>query len=390
MHADVIIVGGGLHGCSSAFQLVRQGRSVILLERDHVARHASGASAGGVRRVRRHTAELPLATRSLEMWQQLPTLIGHDCNFKQSGHLLLAETADDLQWAHERAAKTRALGYDFEEVIDAAEVRRLVPSVAVPVLGGLIGRSDGFADPLVTTATFRKKAEQLGARVIEMARVEAIERQKAGWWKVITSVGRFTANSVVNTAGAWSHRIAAMIGETIPLQFEPDMMTVTARVPRFLEPVIGHVSRKLSIKQVQNGTVVIGGGYHGRADLNAGTSDIAWELMPKNLGLVVHFFPCLRDVPIVRCWAGIEAVTPDGLPILGPSTVDPSFIHSFGYSSHGFQLGPVCGEIVKDLVIHGTSDLPLEPFRPSRFADIERINWGVAEGTARETLVTAR
>lgn len=383
MTQDVIIIGGGLHGSSTAYQLAARGRHPLVIERNHVARHASGASAGGVRRLRRHRAELPLAMESLALWRRLPELLGDDCGFSPCGHLLLAETEADLAWTIERAATTRSLGYDFEEPIDRAEVKRLVPSVSDAVIGGIIARDDGFGNPLLTTAAFRRRAESLGARYLERTEVLGIERD-AGGWAVATTAGRFTAPGLVNCAGGWGERIAAMLGETMPVRMKAATMTVTARVPRFLGPVIGHVRKKLSLKQMQNGTVVIGGGYEGRVDMEAGESDVLYAGLPGNMKPVVDAFPHLARVPIVRNWTGLEGNTPDAVPYIGPSPNHPTLVHSFGYSGHGFQLGPICGVIAADLVMHGATSLPIGAFQPDRFATAGILQWGAKEGTAVE------
>lgn len=389
MSPDVIIIGGGLHGSSAAFQLASRGLGVLVIERDHVARHASGASAGGVRRVRRHRAELPLAMESLAMWRRLPELVGSDCGFDACGHLLLAESDMDMAWIAQRIELTRSLGYNFEEMIDAEELRRIVPTIAGGIRGGIIARDDGYGNPLVTTAAFREKAVALGAEYLERTEVLALGQGGRGW-EVSTSAGRFSARHLVNCAGGWGARIAAMAGETIPLEVKANTMTVTARVPRFLGPVVGHVRKRLSLKQMQNGTVVIGGGYLGRADPEAGTSDVLFDNLPSNMQPVIQAFPHLASAPIVRCWTGLEAYTPDNVPILGPSEHSDGLVHSFGYSGHGFQLGPICGVIVADLVTQGGTNLPIVPFRPNRFEAAGPVAWGASEGTAVEETVPAR
>lgn len=389
MTPDVIIIGGGLHGSSAAFQLASRGLSVLVIERDHVARHASGASAGGVRRVRRHRSELPLAMESLALWRRLPELIGSDCGFDPCGHLLLAENDADLAWIDERIALTHSLGYSFEERVGADELHRMIPVLGEGIVGGILARGDGYANPLITTAAFRDKAVALGAAYLEGTEVLDIGRG-AGGWEVATPAGRHSTRHLVNCAGGWGARIAAMAGETIPLQVKANTMTVTARVPRFLGPVVGHVRKRLSLKQMQNGTVVIGGGYLGRADPETGTSDVLFANLPPNMQPVLEAFPHLANAPIVRCWTGLEAYTPDAIPALGASERSSGLIHSFGYSGHGFQLGPICGVIVADLVAQGGTNLPIAPFRPGRFDDGQLVAWGASEGTAVEETVLGK
>ena len=364
---DAVVIGGGLHGCTAALNLGLRGRRVLLLERGRVGRHASGANAGGVRSTNRHVAELPLAAAALERWRTLSDTLGEDVEFHAGGHLLLAENEREVAVIEERAARTAALGYDFERVIRANEVRHLAPALAPRVLAALYAETDGSANPMRTVAATRRRAEANGVRVREGEEVVALDRQGEGWI-VRTATGAHATPLVVNCAGAWGARVAAMAGdEGVPLIPEAPMMMVTARTAPFLEPVIQTIGRKLTLKQVANGTVVIGGGH--RARLAEGEEP---ELDPAELAIsaatVADLLPNLAAVPVTRAWAGLEGFMPDRIPVIGPGARHPGVLHAFGFSGHGFQLGPIVGEILADLATTGRSALPVEPFRITRFA----------------------
>ncbi len=235
---DVVVIGGGLHGCSAAYHLARVGLKPVVLEKEVVARHASSASAGGVRRLGRDPAEIPLAMASLELWHSMRDMLGADGEFRASGQVRVAENAKEMQAAEARAAQTRALGYDHEVVIDRQELKRLVPAVGDQCVGGLYTARDGYAFPFKATSAFRHKAEELGAVVQEGAGVEAIERSGERWL-VVTPRGRFRAPTLVNCAGAWGGRIAQSLGDQVPLQPVALMMMVSARMPHFVDPTVG-------------------------------------------------------------------------------------------------------------------------------------------------------
>ena len=139
---DVIVIGAGLHGCSAALHLARRGRRVLVIEKNTAGRHASGVNAGGVRRLGRHPAEIPLSVASLELWHRIRELVDDDCGFQATGHIKLAESADDMAILEERASQVRCLGFEHEEMVDQAEARRLVPAAAPHITGGLISRRD--------------------------------------------------------------------------------------------------------------------------------------------------------------------------------------------------------------------------------------------------------
>jgi sarcosine oxidase subunit beta len=144
-------------------------------------------------------------------------------------------------------------------------------------------------------------------------------------------------------------------------------MMVTQRVSRFLDPVVGLASRKLSFKQMPNGSVVIGGGHRSRLDMTTERIVIDFRKLMISAQTVTDVFPFMESVPVVRCWAGIEGIMPDQIPVIGPSPSAPGIFHAFGFSAHGFQLGPIVGKIMADLVTEGRTEFSIEPFRADRF-----------------------
>lgn len=366
--ADVVIIGAGIQGCSAALQLRRRSLSVIVVEKDRAGRHASGVNAGGVRRLNRHYAEVPLSVASMKIWHNIEDLLGDDCGFHASGQVRVAETAAELATLQTRAARIRDLGFTHEEIIGRDELYEMVPALAPHCLGALVARGDGFADPARTTGAFRRRAAELGAVFVENCRARP-PRRCADGWAVSTADGVFQSAAVVNCAGAWGGEFAAALGEPVPIEPSAPMLMITDRLAPFITPVLGAAGRYLSFKQLANGTVLIGGGRLGRADMGA---NIARVDLPGLAILAVSaraLFPIMAQTRIVRCWAGIEGRMADGIPVIGPSSTQPGLYHAFGFSSHGFQLGPVTGQILAELIAEGRSSLPIEPFSIARFAD---------------------
>ena len=352
MKADAVIIGGGLMGASSALQLGKQGLKCVVLDREHPGRHSSGVSAGGLRRLNRDPAEIPLAVTAAKIWHKISDLLGHDCGTHFPGQIRVAENNADMDKLDQRAKLVAELGYSHEELIDREELYRLVPGLSPHCVGGLICRDDGFGQPFHALTAFRHKAIQLGADFRIGARVDDIDRRK-GMWQIHTPVGKFRAPVVINTAGSWAHRISEALGEPVPLQPGSPMMMVTERLPRFVEPVLGAASRKLSFKQMPNGTLLIGGAHLARLDFSHERTELA-------------LFPQLEDVRIVRTWAGVEAFMPDHLPVISPGKEQGVF-HAFGFSAHGFQLSPVVGQIIAELITDGKRSLPIDAFSIKRF-----------------------
>ncbi|MET2832102.1 NAD(P)/FAD-dependent oxidoreductase [Mesorhizobium shangrilense] len=369
---NAIVIGGGIHGCCTALHLALRGMRPIVLEKNTVGRHASGVNAGGVRQLMRHAAEVPLSMAAMDRWERLDDLLGpklaKDCEFIGGiGQIGIAASEAEMDWCQTRVAEMRSLGHAFEEVIDAKELRRLVPGAADICRGGIISRRDGHANPFRTTQSFRLRAEQLGVRIMERTRVTGLE-QGDGGWTVMTDSGVLRSDIVVNCGGAWAWQVAAMIGEHFPSTHFASTLMVTSRMPHFIDPVVIGIDRVLSFKQTEAGTVVIGGGILGDPDLNAETADTVADRMVVSAQTVYDFFPILRRATIVRSWAGLEALMPDVIPVIGPSQVARNLWHAFGFSGHGFQLGPIVGSVIADLVADGQSAIPIAAFSPARFS----------------------
>ena len=363
--ADVIVVGGGIHGCSAALHLVMRGLSVIVLEKDHVGRHASGVNAGGVRRLGRDLAEVPLAQAAAGYWQDIAALVDDDCGYRQSCYLKVARSQDELDKARSRVETLCSHGFTHEEIIDRETLREFLPAAADDCIGALHVAGDGYAHPFRTTQAFRRRAARLGVRFFEQTTVLSARRE-AGGWHIATSQADYSSESVVNAAGAWGGQFAAQLGDQIPLEAHAPMLAVTAPAPRFVSAVIGALGDALSLKQFENGTVLIGGGVRGRAVPERNRTLLDMAGIAKFLNTARGVFPLLRRANIVRTWAGIEGYTPDGLPVIDRGAAD-GVVHAFGFSAHGFQLAPAVGKIVAELVSGDEPALAIYPFRARRF-----------------------
>lgn len=362
---DVAVIGGGLHGLSAALHLARAGWRTAVLERSWVGRHASSATAAGVRTLGRDLAEVPISLEAMEMWRRITALVGDDCGFHADGQVRVAEF--DGHWPDllQREARMRALGYGHEELVDAAELRRLVPALSPHCVGALVVRRDGAADPHRTIAAFRRSCEAAGVTIIEGWGLDAVERHGADWL-LCSGTRRVIAPAVVNAGGAWAGKLAALFGDDIELGLKASMMIVTERLAPLLGPVVSVVGRALSFKQSDQGTLVIGGGLQGAADLDRQSSHVDFVTLAKGARAAVDLFPMVGDVRIARSWTGIEAKTRDLLPVIGASPNAPGLFHVFGFSGHGFQLVPVVGAILSDLIVEGGTQRQIAGFAPER------------------------
>lgn len=363
---DVAVIGGGLIGLSVAIACAQAGMRTVALEASRVGRHASGASAGGVRSLNRHPAEIALARAALPLWREAAQRYGHDCGFRASGQIRVALDAAGMAALEARAALTRGLGHDHERLIGAAEIARREPGLDGRALGALLVEDDGFADPLATLRAFRRTALAAGVTIHERTRILTVTHDGAAL-ALETAAAPLRARHVVNAAGAWGATLAAQVGEPAPVTPAALQMVVTERQPPLARATLGLSGARLSLKQSAEGTVIIGGGYE--APIGAD-----WIGRPRlgdvaaSLTTAARLFPALRRARVARVWAGVEGMAADGLPVLGASRTTPGLAHAFGFSGHGFALSPLIGPLMRDILQGRETNLPLAPFAPDRFA----------------------
>lgn len=371
---EFLIVGGGLQGCAIALFLARAGRQVTVVEKGHAGRHASGVNAGGLRLLLRDRREYPLAERALVLWERLPELVGEASAAAAEVCLGTAQIAvaldeSELEWTHTRAEEMRRHGIGTEELLSRDELHDLLPGLSPKALGGLISRRDGHANPAQAARAFRDAAVAAGATLLEGCAVRALVPQPGGRWSVETDNGIIAADTVVKCAGAWSAELAARLGEALPVRGVALSMMVTERITPFVTPVVLGIDQPLSFKQSAAGSLVIGGGILGKPCLAEGTSFTVMDRMTLAAQATLAAFPALAQVQVLRSWSGLEGVTPDGIPIIGPSARHPNLWHVCAFCGHGFQLAPAVGEAVAGSLMSGEVDERLTPFSVGRFAN---------------------
>ncbi|BBB25350.1 NAD(P)/FAD-dependent oxidoreductase [Amphritea japonica] len=366
LSSDVLVIGGGIQGASTAYHLAQRGVSVIVVEKDTVSRHASGVNAGGVRLLGRNIAEVELSKAAMQRWQQLDDELDADTGFRRRSLINIAADEKDLESLRAREQQMHSLDYFHEVMLNQQELRERLPHVAAHCVGGVVSEQDGYAIPFHSTQAFRIAAERLGACFCEGEQVEQI-RKVGDSWLVDTKTQQYQAEHLVNCAGAWGDIISVMIGDNVPMSYSAPMLMITARMPHFAGPVVGAVSRPLSFKQFENGTVLIGGGAKGFADRANNITRLDYSLLATGAQNAIEFFPIMKTACINRMWSGLEAYMPDNLPVLGKSMRTDKAYHAFAFSAHGFQLGPVIGEVMADLITKGETRFDLEPLRVNRY-----------------------
>lgn len=364
--SDVIVIGGGGAGTSTALHLALRGARVVLLERGLVGSQATGVNFGGVRQQGRHPAELPIARRSLEIWKRLPALLGTDAEFSQTGHLRLArsEAAEADLVAYLEVARQHGLSLC---IIGRNAIHTEYPWLGPDIVAGSLAADDASANPRLLAPALAEAARKAGADIREQTEVVSHQHDGA-MFRVTSRAGEvFTAPVLVNAAGFWGGRVAEAFGESVPVTPMCPNMIVTEPIPYFIGPTIGVVGGGVYFRQIPRGNVILGGG-RGELDPDGFRSRPLPEVTMRAMELAGEIVPALAGVHVIRTWTGIDGEFPDGIPVIGPSRTTPGLLHAFGFCGHGFQLGPGIGQILSEIILDGRTETPLEAFRIDRFA----------------------
>lgn len=363
--ADVVVIGGGTAGCSAALHLAQAGRSVILFEQRLCGSQASGANYGGVRQQGRCPEELPISFRARALWDRLPAIVGHGCGFQPIGHIKLARTEADFATLEAWAEMARGHGLSVG-LMTGTQLRDRHPYLGTSVYGGSFCATDGQANPRLVAPLFAKAARAAGADVREHAPVAHLERDGAAFRVGLADGRSLRADVVLNTAGAWGAGLAAHLGEHYDETVLSPNMLVTEPLPPTLTVNYGICGGDVYVRQTARGNVVFGGG-RGLSDLATLWSRPSSVSSARAAGSAHALLPMLRSAGIIRSWTGIEGSMPDDRPVLGESPSVSGLFHAFGFSGHGFALGPAVGAVLADLVLTGRTETDIGGLSPARF-----------------------
>ncbi|MBK9605424.1 MAG: FAD-binding oxidoreductase [Betaproteobacteria bacterium] len=415
---DVIVIGGGIVGLSTAYFLARRGMRVILLEKGRLAWEQSSRNWGFVRQQGRDPAELPMAALSNRIWCGIEKELDADMEWRQGGNLAVAHNEDDLDRYAEGAGAAQAAGIDTR-VLTPDQVGALLPAMQGRFAGGLYTPSDGQADPLKATLAFAKGARAAGADLREHCAVNAIHTSAGRASGVATDAGDLRGDAVVCAAGSHSGFLGRMVGLRLPLRSMRATVAATTPLPPLTG--LGIWSAGLGLRQARDGSVILGRASAGTAEhdltleslrhinlflpiflrnrdlfrLRVGmplVRDVLRHLpgtaaarrpfghlvdeeppanpktVQSSLGLFNQYFPQRGQVGIARAWAGMIDATPDLLPVLGEVQDLPGFFFATGFSGHGFGLGPGAGHTLAELIALGRTQIDIRPMRYERFA----------------------
>ncbi len=368
--ADVVIIGGGIVGASTAFHLAEQGqKNVVLCERDLLAQASTGLCVGGIRQQFSHPANILLSQEVVRLFERFEEEFGVDIQFRQAGYIFLAQHSDTWEDVKTSVQIQHKYGVPVE-LLPPEEIKSRWAYLEVNDLeGGTFCPEDGYADPYLVTMAFANAARRLGVHIREQTHVTAISVEHGRIRGVSTTQGPISAPIIVNTAGAWGGEIARMAGLKIPV--EPYRRQVFATkafdlIPRPVPMVIDLDS--LFYFRGEDPCIILG--MSDREETPSFNTHVDRAFLERVIEAAVNRAPVLEKAELLRGWGGLYAITPDENPIIGAIPEIEGFLCAVGFSGHGFQHGPAVGRILAELICKGQTDFDLTPFAHDRFGKI--------------------
>jgi glycine/D-amino acid oxidase-like deaminating enzyme len=392
IETEIVIIGGGIAGASTAYHLAQYGHRVALLERGEIASEASGVNAGAIGAIGWGIVpdlESHLTMGSLEIFKNLQVELGYDIEFRRSGCLQAIQSAAEYAYIQGRVMALRSQGYTVD-LLSTWEARTLEPELSPALLGCLYMPLRAQADPTKATRAFATAAERSGARILPNHEVTGIQPYSDETYQVETSQGPCRAVTLVIAAGAWCGSLGAMLGLRIPIVPVRGQMWASAPLPPGVfhtisaaesslqwhtapgndaetPPYLTHrggqrLTRHLYGRQTRAGEIIFGGDRQ-----LAG-----YDKVPDPTGIEVNHrhaaevLPFLREIPIKRTWAGLMPFPLDGAPIIGKISQRPGLYIVSGLASSGFGRGPMAGQLVADYIHTGHRPHVLSEADPAR------------------------
>jgi glycine/D-amino acid oxidase-like deaminating enzyme len=419
--ADVVVIGGGIIGAFTAYYLARRGLSVALVEKGLIGAEQSSRNWGWCRQQNRDARELPMATRSLELWDQFAADSGEDTGFRRCGLLYLSDDEAQIAgWARWRDfAKTAGV---TTHMLSGREASMRGQATGRAWKGGVFSPSDGTADPAKAAPAVAAAIMKLGGTVHQNCAARGIELEGGRVGGVVTEAGTIKTRIAVLAGGAWASSFCNQLGVRFPVATVRQSIVRLSPVEQELPAAL--TSPRVAVTRRPDGHYVLAISGRGRLDptpqllrfaphfipmfakrwrnvfpgglegLHWGHETCArWKLdaptpmerarilnpKPDPAGVreihrrAIDLLPALREARIANTWAGYIDSTPDGVPGIGEIPQVPGFILAAGFSGHGFGIGPGAGHLIADLVSGAKPIFDPASFDPGRFS---KSSWG--------------
>ncbi|MFK0333988.1 NAD(P)/FAD-dependent oxidoreductase [Rhizobium sp. NPDC090275] len=414
---DIVVIGGGIVGASTALELSEMGLSVALCDKGGVGQEQSGRNWGWVRLSRRDIREMPLMLEATKLWSNMAERTGTDVGYRKTGIVFTTSSRAQQDLYKKYHDELSAFGV-HSKLLSAAEVKAAYPDLDLPLSGALVTPDDGRAEPQLATVAIAQTAQRKGANILVECAVRGLELAAGKVSGVVTERGTIRCSSVVLAAGVWSNFFARRYGIDIP------QLNVMASVLR-TNPIEGGPEQAIwckdfALRKRLDGGYTIASGHENVVHLVPRSFKYLVDFLPAlksdwhslNFRPSLRFFKDIRDaglkpldepsafeytrtldpVPykrladgaldalgkvwpvfrgatIAQRWGGYIDILPDAVPIIDKAEKIPGLCIATGFSGHGFGIGPAAGKLMAEIVAGKTTCVDARNFRLARFSD---------------------
>ncbi len=372
--ADVVIIGGGITGCSIAYNLAKKGvKNVVVIERNYLASGSTGRCGAGVRQQWGTEMNCKLSMESIKFYETANEELQYDgdIEFKQGGYLIVSSTEKEHEQFKKNVQLQKSLGMEVEQ-ITPQEAKEIVPYLNIDKINSAtFCPKDGHLNPFLATDAYAKAARRLGVKIYTKTEVLGIKTEGSKIVGVITDKGEISTRKVVNAAGGYSAQIGKMVGVDLPVFSERHQILVTEPVEPTQGPMVMSFSLNIYCQQTPHGSFVMGRGDSNEPrDLRITSS---WQFLDEMAKTVTDLLPPIGELRVIRQWSGLYNLTPDKQPILGPIKEIEGLYLAIGFSGHGFMLGPITGLLLAEQILGEETTIDVSMLDKDRFARGELV-----------------
>lgn len=364
---NVVIIGGGIVGCATAFELAKRGvKDILLIEKRFLTAGATGRCGAGIRQQWGSELNARIALESTQIFEHLEEYTGYkrSVELHQGGYLLVAYTQKEWDQFQKNLEVQHKLGID-SYALDPQGCKEKVPYLNLDgVYGGTFCQKDGHANPFQCCQAYAQGAKRMGVDFETYCEVTGFRTKNGAIAGVETTHGYVEAKTVVNCANNHAPELAKMVGEDIPVISERHQALVTEPVAPLIDCMVMAFSRSYYVQQTPHGSFVMGIGGNEKPSFNFNSS---WQFLEENCAVMCEALPILRKLRVIRQWAGQYDMSPDCNPVVDEAENCRNFYSMCGFSGHGFMVSPRMAILMANYLTGQEDSLDIRRFSKKRF-----------------------
>lgn len=372
--ANVVIIGGGISGASIAYNLAKKGvKNIVVIEKKYLTSGSTGRCGAGIRMQWGTEMNCRLSKFSTEFFETANEELQYegDIEFHQGGYLIVAATEKEDAQFKKNVELQNSLGIP-SVYLTPKEAKEIIPYMdESKIISATFCQRDGHLNPFHTTQAFANAAQRLGVEFMKYTEVTGIKVENGKVVGVQTDKGFISTPIVVNAAGGYSKVVGDMAGVDIPVYAERHQILVTEPVNPLQGPMFMGFALNIYCQQSPHGSFIMGRGDANEPRDFSVTS--SWHFLEEMAKDCCTLLPLLKDLRVVRQWAGLYCMSPDRQPIYGKADNIEGFYMATGFSGHGFMFGPVTGVVMSEMILGEKHTLPVETLGLDRFAKGELV-----------------